>query len=200
MNKDRIILDLCGGTGAWSRPYQDAGYDVRLVTLPEQDVRLYQPPENVHGILAAPPCTMFAISGIRWKRTDEQMINALSAVDACLRIISVCKPVWWALENPVGKLPRYIGKWNYTFQPYEYGDPWTKRTCIWGNHTHPAKSPVEPVGLWTGGTPLGKLGIVDHPEYLPADWIHKLPPTKDRAVLRSITPPGFARAFFEANP
>ena len=28
--QDKIILDLCGGTGAWSKPYKDAGYDVRL--------------------------------------------------------------------------------------------------------------------------------------------------------------------------
>ena len=31
----KIILDLCGGTGSWSRPYKEAGYDVRLITLPE---------------------------------------------------------------------------------------------------------------------------------------------------------------------
>ena len=142
---------------------------------------------------------MFAISGIRWKRTDEQMIEALSCVDACFRIIYVCNPVFWALENPVGKLKRYIGQWKYTFQPYEFGDPWTKRTCIWGKHNKPIKNPVRPVGLWTGGTPSGKLGIVDRPEYLPPDWVHKLPPSKDRAMLRSLTPPGFAQAFYEAN-
>ena len=28
-NSKKIILDLCGGTGAWSKPYKDAGYDVR---------------------------------------------------------------------------------------------------------------------------------------------------------------------------
>ena len=29
-NKEKkIILDLCGGTGSWSKPYKDAGYDVR---------------------------------------------------------------------------------------------------------------------------------------------------------------------------
>ena len=33
-----IILDLCGGTGAWSQPYREAGYDVRVLTLPEYDV------------------------------------------------------------------------------------------------------------------------------------------------------------------
>ena len=34
----KIILDLCGGTGAWSAPYKEAGYDVRLVTLPDNTV------------------------------------------------------------------------------------------------------------------------------------------------------------------
>ena len=37
-NSKKIILDLCGGTGAWSKPYADAGYDVRVITLPEWDV------------------------------------------------------------------------------------------------------------------------------------------------------------------
>ena len=53
-NSKKIILDLCGGTGAWSKPYRDAGYDVRVITLPDHDVLTYIPPENVYGILAAP--------------------------------------------------------------------------------------------------------------------------------------------------
>ena len=51
----KIVLDLCGGTGSWSLPYQEAGYDVRLITLPDYDVLTYHPPPRVHGILAAPP-------------------------------------------------------------------------------------------------------------------------------------------------
>lgn len=50
-----VVLDLCGGSGSWSRPFQQAGYDVRLITLPDYDVLTYEPPENVWGILAAPP-------------------------------------------------------------------------------------------------------------------------------------------------
>src|SRR5690348_11329482 len=118
----KIILDLCGGSGAWSQPYREAGYDVRLVTLPEQDVREYQPPANVYGILAAPPCTMFASSGARWQRTDQQMAEAVQVVNACLSIIYNCDPHFWALENPVGTLRRYIGPPAFYFQPYDYGD------------------------------------------------------------------------------
>ncbi len=54
-NKDKIILDLCGGTEAWSKPYKDNGYDVRNITLPEYDVRTFKSPNNVYGILAAHP-------------------------------------------------------------------------------------------------------------------------------------------------
>ena len=215
-NSDKIILDLCGGSGAWSKPYADNGYDVRVITLPKQDVRTYEPPAGVYGILAAPPCTEFAVSGTRWwkMKPPELLAEAIEVVNACLDIIFLLtSPVFWALENPVGRLPRLvprIGKWRYTFQPYEYGDPWTKRTCIWGEHNIPLKTPVEPVGSYQGSghSAHGKTaGRVDHPlmllkegqVFLPPDWIHRLPPSADRAMLRSITPPGFAKAFYEAN-
>jgi len=177
----KIILDLCGGTGAWSKPYLDAGYDVRVVTLPHSDVRTYQPPEKVHGILAAPPCTDFSSSGARWfkeKDANGQTIESQGVLIACLRIIAMCKPKWWALENPVGRIRQWLGDPALIFNPCDYGDPYTKKTLLWGEFNLPLKNPVEP----TEGSAM---------------W--KLPPSPDRAMLRSITPPGFARAFFNAN-
>lgn len=201
-NEDKLILDLCGGTGAWSQPYAIAGYDVRNITLPSYDVRTYEPPDNVYGILAAPPCTDFAVSGARWWLQKDGnvaliQIESLDIVLGCLRIIQESNPTFWALENPVGRLRRYLGKPRYTFQPYEFGDPWTKKTCIWGKHNKPIKTPVKPVGQWTARADT--KGIVDHCEYLPPDWVHKLPPSPNRALLRSVTPLGFAKAFYEAN-
>lgn len=87
-NSKKIILDLCGGSGAWSRPYKEAGYDVRLITLPDNDVRTYQPPDNVYGILAAPPCTEFSIAKGRRSRDFE---SGLEIVQACIRIIWTCR-------------------------------------------------------------------------------------------------------------
>ncbi len=87
---EKIILDLCGGTGAWSKPYADAGYDVRVITLPEQDVRNYIPPGKVHGILAAPPCTMFSIARTRTK-AKRDLKDAMITVRACLKIIWECQ-------------------------------------------------------------------------------------------------------------
>lgn len=186
----RVILDLCGGTGAWSKPYADAGYDVRIITMPDQDVRLFAlPAEPIWGILAAPPCDHFSVSGARWweGKGDAALLEGLSVVDACLRIIHSCWPQWWVLENPVGRLVHYIGKPQMMFDPCDYGDPYTKKTLLWGEFTVPERSPVEPEYRIT----------VDGRRFSPLAY---LPPSEGRAEARSITPPGFASAFFEANP
>lgn len=177
----KIILDLCGGTGGWSDPYTKAGYDVRLITLPD-DIRLIEWEEmKVHGILAAPPCTVFANSGARWKRTKEEMIEGISIMDACLRMVAIYKPIWWVLENPVGKMKKYLGTPQFTFNPCDYGESYTKRTLLWGKFSMPLYNPSEP----TEGSKMAlKYG-------------GKSERTKE---ARSITPPKFAKAFYEANP
>lgn len=176
------ILSLCDFTGEWSRTYREAGYDVRQVDIKHgDDVRLFEAlPYPVRGILAAPPCTDFASSGARWwkGKGEQALLDGLALVDACLRIVVVHRPQWWALENPIGRLRHYLGEPRLVFDPADYGDPYTKRTCLWGNFTPPPKRRVEP----TEGSK-----------------IHRMPPSEDRQALRSITPAGFARAFFEAN-
>lgn len=186
--RGRVILSLCDFTGNWPAPYREAGYDVRLVDLKHgQDVRLMRlPDEPVHGVLAAPPCTCFAFSGNRWPRTDADMREALSVVDACLRIIVACRPAWWALENPRGKLRWYLGEPTFRFDPCDFGDPWTKRTYLWGHF-------VAPVPLVVGDRAVAPtLGSVMHTRYG-----GKSERTK---AARSETPVGFSRAFMEANP
>ena len=135
---DKIILDLCGGTGSWSKPYKDAGYDVRLITLPEHDVRLYEPPDNVYGVLAAPPCTHLAGSGARWWKAkgEEALLESLAIVDACLRIVTVTQPEFWCLENPVGRLVRYLWAPVMYFNPCDYGVRTLRRLACGVNSTH----------------------------------------------------------------
>ena len=92
---DKVILDLCGGTGSWSRPYADAGYDVRVITLPRHDVRkwktyrgeIYSQVLNneIYGILAAPPCTMFSFARTNAK-TPRDLGEGMECVRACLEI------------------------------------------------------------------------------------------------------------------
>ena len=112
MLRPQTILSLCDGHGSWSQPYVDDDYDVIRVDLKMtgEDVRLFKlPSKRIWGVLAAPPCTVFAGSGNRWERTDDEMREGLSVVDACMRIIWAAQPRWWCLENPVGKLQMYLG-------------------------------------------------------------------------------------------
>lgn len=188
---DRIILDLCGGTGAWSQPYKEAGYDVRLMTLP-QDVCLVRFVERVHGILAAPPCTHFSRAGAQyWKaKGDAALLDALSIVDACCRIILLAKPAWWALENPIGRLADYLGPPVFKFDPFEFGDAWSKRTWLWGRFV----PPVPLISL------QARLSVTRAMARTAPGWRGDQTTALPRGVLRSKTPAGFARAFFEANP
>ena len=125
----------------------------------------------------------------------------MKVVDACLRIILQCHPKWWAMENPVGYLREYMGKPELTFQPWEYGDPWTKRTDIWGSFTIPQKKyknwedVPNKLPLYTrpgrGKPNFAYLHKSAHPLIPQLSWAH---PVTD-AEFRAITPPAFAKAF-----
>lgn len=200
-NIDKVILDLCGGTGSWSEPYRMAGYDVQLVTLPEFDVRVWrhypeivEPVEAgyVYGILAAPPCTMFSRARTNAK-TPRDFDSAMATVQACLEIIWAARSAprsslkFWALENPMGLLRQFLGNPPHSFRGWEYGDDHVKFTDLWGYYRMPTPRVKTPIAF-------------DMKKYAspkkPAKYAHlKL----DRAAIRAITPPGFARAFMEAN-
>lgn len=203
-NSNKIILDLCGGTGSWSKPYKEAGYDVRVITLPEYDVLTYEPPNNVYGILAAPPCTEFSILNAIDAPRERKPEEGMKIVNACLAIIEKCDPMFWALENPVGYLREYLGKPTFTFQPWEFGDAWTKKTDIWGKFNIPQK-------IYSKWEDVPKLNIYTRPNrgkpsiaYLHKSAQANIPQLQcfevtNDASFRAITPPGFAQAFFKAN-
>ena len=202
-NSKKIILDLCGGTGSWSLPYKDAGYDVRVITLPTFDVTdPYVIEQRValkpYGILAAPPCTEFAVSGARWWKDKDPMLlqKAVEIVYSCLYIIEKTNPAFWALENPVGRLRgivKQLGKPKLIFNPCDFGDPYTKKTLLWGEFSLLKKSPVKPEFVEF----TSKKG--EKKRMSKIYWeAFKLPPIQ-RAEKRSITSQGFAKAFYEAN-
>ena len=185
LNK-KIILDLCGGTGSWSKPYKKTGYDVRLVTLPDNDVRDYIPPDNVYGILAAPPCTMFSLARTTAK-TPRDFRAGMETVISCLNIIWECryknKLAFWALENPRCFLRQFLGMPAFTFQRCHFGDAGGKPTDLWGYFKSPKI--FYPNAKPTRGR--------DNTE---SDWYNSV---NGNPLKRAITPPGFAKAFFKAN-
>ena len=137
---------------------------------------------RVHGMLAAPVCTAFAGSGAKHRRSDDVIREGLALVDCCVRLAWVLKVDFWAAENPAGKLVKWLGEPLLRFQPNHYGDPYTKKTLLWGRfNPNLPRTDVEP----TEGSKMWKL------------YGGKSERTK---AARSATPPGFSRAFFQANP
>lgn len=186
--KEKVILDLCGGTGAWSKPYKDAGYDVRNITLPEYDVIEYaksfpdfvpddESGKYIYGILAAPPCTQFSLAAGK-KFKDRNAEGGLKIVDACLKIIWKCKPEFWAIENPVGYLRRFLGKPTFTFRQWEFGDKGIKPTDLWGFFNLPTKKvKIRLLYISAGGSSgrkprknLGKVSIRITIEKVGNEW------------------------------
>jgi hypothetical protein len=180
----KVIYSLCDYSGVWSKPYDDhPDYSVVRVDLQHgQDVRLMPyPEEKAYGVLAAPPCDAFAVSGARWwaSKGEGALLDGLALVDACMRFILVNQPTFWCLENPVGRLRHYIGAPTMWFDPCDYGDPYTKKTGLWGTFNKPKKYPVPA----TEGSKM-----------------HLMAPGPERKNMRSETPIGFSKAFFAANP
>lgn len=185
-----VILDLCGGTGSWSKPWVEAGYKVINVTLPEYDVMTYKLPEEpVVGILAAPPCTMFSLARTTAK-TPRDFEKGMEVVKACLELIWAARArgdlKFWALENPTAYLRQFLGKPPFIFQPYDFGDRYKKRTDLWGYFNFPVRKPVTL-------TPKEVRDSMQNTRPLPK---FKGLTVADR---RAITPQGFARAFYQAN-
>ena len=214
-NNKKIILDLCGGTGSWSKPYKDLDYDVRLITLPDYDVCDLQVIGNCinlkpYGILAAPPCTMFSFARTKAKKPRD-LEEGMRCVKACLKIIWGCMEIkqdtrhktlplkFWALENPNGMLKYFLGKPVFEFNPYDFGDQYKKHTYLWGWFNEPKKNPIELTEKQkklhkTNSQPLPKFDYMKSKDIHP-EMFGKL----TRQERRAITPAGFAKAFFEAN-
>lgn len=163
----------------------------------------------MYGILAAPPCTMFSFARTNAKKPRD-LNYGMATVQACLNIIWKCqkqiskdqqrKPTlkFWALENPNGMLNWFLGHPVFQFHPYEFGDGYSKNTCLWGYFNKPIKTHTEE----NGRVIKKKFDKLLMPELKKiksvSDEIFRN--AKTRQDLRSITPYGFAKAFMEANP
>jgi site-specific DNA-cytosine methylase len=191
-NSGRTILSLFDASGEWSKPWRDAGYDVLTFDIQTgEDINDFSAQfmmdegladADIWGILAAPPCTDFASSGAQyWAKKDAKGQTEASneLVRQVMRTVEFLQPKIWALENPVGRIAKLnnLPPAQLTFDPNVYGDPYTKKTLLWGNFDNNLPTaPVEP----TEGSRIVKLS------------------GKDK-YARSLTPEGFAYAFFMAN-
>jgi hypothetical protein len=228
-NAHKVIVSLCDYSGRWPSEYIKAGYTVAQFDLKHGDdcINVRQTCEGIDkalrvaykaslayysfgtegmgkdarvvGVLAAPVCTDFSVSGAQYwpaKDADGTTARSLALLDACMTIIDECSPDWWALENPVGRLKRLRPELPFVgwFQPHNYAaldvkpvdSQYTKKTGLWGTLNMPEQVThnLHPIRHCAQGSWLQKLG-------------GKSERTKE---LRSMTPLGFSRAFASANP
>ena len=129
-------------------------------------------------MIAHPPCTRLANSGVRWLKERDLWQDLSEATQFFLRL-QQAKINKIAIENPIPH--KYavaeIGKYDQIIQPWQFGHGETKATCLWLKNL-PKLEPTD---------------IVDGRE----QKIWKLPPSNDRAKLRSKTFPGIAKAMAE---
>ena len=143
-----------------------------------------------------PTCTFLCNSGVRWlyekdgSQNTKRWFELIDAMDFFNRIKFECLKSGikkFALENPIPHKyavegiadKKGIEKYTQLIQPWQFGDTTSKATC-----------------LWLYGLPnLVPTNII--PKDKRTFEIHKMPPSKDRAELRSKTFPGIAKAIAE---
>ncbi len=145
---------------------------------------LKQLDKNWDMMIAHPPCTYLCNSGVSWLHKDESRWIELEKASEFFKTLLEYDIPKICVENPIphkyGKLPKY----SQIVQPYEYGHPERKATCLWLKNL-PKLKPTN--------------NVKDEMLKLPKTQQQRTfyVPIKDRAKNRSITFEGIAKAMVE---
>lgn len=135
-------------------------------------------------VIAFPPCTHLAVSGAAWFEQKRKDGRQQEGIDFFMRFVTAdCPRI--AIENPVGIMSRLYRKPDQIIHPWQFGHTEQKSTCLWLKGL--------PKLLETNNVRDGMLALPKNQR----ERLHYLPPSADRAKLRSKTFPGIARAMAE---
>ena len=194
------VLIACEYSGAVRDQFIKLGHDAMSCDLLPTDVPGPHYEGDVFDIIndgwdlmiAFPPCTDLATSGARWfeeKIKDGRQGKALDFV----RKLMYAPIERIAIENPIGVISTYIAKPTQIIQPYQFGDPYQKSTCLWLKNLPPLVSTnVVDKGLFKEFTT--KKGVK---KKQPMWYYEALSKGADRWKIRSQTFPGIAKAMSE---
>ena len=150
-------------------------------------------PERWDLIIAHPPCTDLAVSGSRYfaqKQKDGRQQKSI--VFFMQMALAHCDRV--AVENPVCIMSSAWRKPDQIIQPYMFGHPESKKTCLWLRGLPPLRPTdlleLPECGHWANQTKDGQNKLV-----VDGKWIAFNDPRT--AKERSKTYPGIARAMAE---
>lgn len=133
-------------------------------------------------LIAHPPCTYLANSGVRWLHTDPDRWPRMLEGAAFFKAFLQADVPLIAVENPI--MHRYgmdaVGQRpSFTVQPWQFGDPEKKRTCFWTKGLRPL------------------IPLVRRPPDDLRQSSYLMSPSPDRWKHRSRTFPGLANAMAE---
>lgn len=134
-------------------------------------------------MVAHPPCTYLCSSGLHWnKRRPERAAQTEEALAFVQYLLNAPIPRI-ALENPIGCISTRVRKPTQTIQPWQFGHPESKSTCLWLKGLKPLMPTnilsLPESGRWENQTASGQ---------------NKLSPSPDRWKIRSATYLGIADA------
>ena len=144
-------------------------------------------------IIAHPPCTYLTVTGNRWFNEEKYGDNARlrkiyreEAVEFFMRIANAnCDKI--AIENPVGVISTIWRKPDQIIQPYMFGEPFEKKTCLWLK----GLSKLQPTNIITPPKRVQYQSGKTMPEWYAKLWSL---PSEERAKERSKTFNGIAKA------
>lgn len=161
-----------------------------------QDGTLHEISGKWDMIIAHPPCTYLTVTGNRWfniekygKKAIKRYEQRKEAIQFFFRIVKAnCDKI--AIENPIGIMSTVWEKPTQIIQPFMFGEPFEKRTCLWLKNL-PNLKPTKIV------TPPERIKF-DSGKTMPA-WYAKLwhLPKEERERERSKTFIGIAHAMAE---
>lgn len=154
-------------------------------------------------IIAHPPCTYLTVAANKYYNEDvygekarERKQKREEAVEFFMAFVKAdCDRI--AIENPVGVISTRYRKADQIINPYQFGHPVSKKTCLWLKNLPPLKPTkiVEPERIHSKGRTGGYSG----PSWYVTDENGKILGWKDprTARARSKTYPGIAKAMAE---
>jgi site-specific DNA-cytosine methylase len=136
------------------------------------------------AVIAFPPCTDLAVSGARHFERKRADGSQQRSIDFFLKFTQLEVPIT-VIENPIGIMSSLYRKPDQIIQPWMFGHPETKATCLWLKGV----SPLQPTN-----------DVKQEMDSLPPNQkhrIHHMPPGPNRARLRSQTYSGIAQAMVD---
>lgn len=86
-------------------------------------------------LIAHPPCTYISNAGARFlypkgNLNEERLRKGIEASHFFITLLSAnCEKI--AVENPIPSSVYMLPKYTQTIQPYQFGHPFKKKTCLW---------------------------------------------------------------------